>query len=474
MGAPPRAPPPTAPPRPPPPPPPPAAGDLSWVDEWVRNVRDYVFVREEDSLFIQRPNKAFKLNPAGARMLRRMLDGEGVERVLGPHAADPAARRDTGQFLNDVRLQLRGGMTDTYESSAVEKIPFGLNFSPLPVLSEVAVTYRCNAACTFCYAGCNCTVNPVGNGREMTLDEVRRVLDRIAGEAKVPSVSFTGGEATLRPDLPDMVRHARSLGMRVNLVTNGILLADPARVARLAEAGLQSAQVSVEGTTAAVHEAITRIPGSFRRSLRAVENLRGAGLRVHTNTTITRSNVEDVEGIPDFVKGTPGLDRFSMNLVIPTGSAPVTGSQSVSYTEAGPILRRIRDRSRALGLEFMWYSPLPLCLFNTVVEGLGNRGCSACDGLLSVGADGQVLPCASFDRPVGSLLDRTFADLWASPEARSFRSKGHAPAGCAACEDFAVCNGACPLYWREAGTGELAAARAARARERRDAGRRIP
>ena len=68
----------------------------------------------------------------------------------------------------------------------------------------------------------------------------------------MPSVSFTGGEATLRPDLQDMIRHARGLGMRVNLITNGILAASPAYVRTLCAAGLHSAQVSVEGTTAAV------------------------------------------------------------------------------------------------------------------------------------------------------------------------------------------------------------------------------
>lgn len=440
--------------------------DLSWVSEWVSNVRDYIHVREEDSLFIQRPNKAFKLNPEGVRLMKRLLEGESVSDILAPYRGEPRAWRDTERFLLDLRKLLKEGLDDTYESSAVEKIPFTMDFSPLPVLSEVAVTYRCNAACTFCYAGCNCTVNPVGNDKEMTLDEVKRVLDRIVREAKVPSVSFTGGEATLRPELPEMIRYARSLDMRVNLITNGIRASSRDLVDQLVAVGLHSAQVSVEGTTAPVHEAVTRIRGSYEKVIQAVKNFRDAGITVHTNTTILRTNLHDVKNFPRFVKEELGLDTFSMNLVIPTGSAPVVSEQSgelhVKYSEVGPYLEDILVRSRALGVEFMWYSPTPMCIFNPVTHGMGNKGCSACDGLVSVGSDGEVIPCASFDEPVGNLLDRSFDDVWGSEKATAFRNKFMAHDICKSCDNFHICNGACPLYWRHHGFDELIEAQASR------------
>ncbi|MCE9635478.1 MAG: radical SAM protein [Planctomycetes bacterium] len=447
--------------------------DLAWADTWARNVRDFVFVREEDSVFIQRPNKAFKLNPSAIRILKRLFAGEPIATILAPFGKDPRVRRDTERFLLDLRHLLAHGLPDTYASPAVDRKPFGMNFSPLPVISEIAVTYRCNAACSFCYAGCNETVNPVGSASEMTLDEVRRVLDRIAHEAQVPSVSFTGGEATLRDDLPDMIRHARSLGMRVNLVTNGIRSASPEVVASLVAAGLHSAQVSVEGTTAGVHEGITRIPGSFDATMQGIRNFTAAGIRVHTNTTICRDNIDDVLAFPVFVRDVLRGERFSMNLCIPTGSASLRAAPPVLYRDVAQVLPRILAASRAAGIEFLWYSPTPVCIFNPVAEGLGNKGCSACDGLLSVGADGSLLPCASWDRPLGSIVDRPFRELWTSPEATALRAKSAAPEHCRACEHLAVCNGACPLYWRQVGCGELDEARAAvdaRAAARRSGG----
>ncbi len=437
---------------------------VAWVDEFIRNVRPYVFVREEDRLLIKRPNRAQKLNAPGAAILKALLDGRSIGQVLDETGREPRRVHDVLLFLREVRRSLEGTLREENATHAVEVRPFELGFSGLPVLSEVALTYRCNLRCSFCYAGCNCTANPAGADREMSGADVRRVLKTIALEAQVPSVSFTGGEAALRPELPEFVRFAKGLGMYVNLVTNGTLVT-PDLAARLAGAGLDSAQVSLEGTAAAAHDAATRVPGSFGRTLAGVRNFRAAGVRVHTHSTIHRGNLEECLRMPRFVRDGLGLPRFSMNLVIPAGSAALDGGTGVSYSEVGPVLEGILAESRRCGVEFMWYSPTPLCLFNPVVHGLGNKGCAACDGLLSVAADGQVLPCSSCDDPVGSLLERPVRELWGSEKARRYREKSWAPPGCRRCEHFALCQCGCPLYWRRAGFGELRPA--ARSRKER-------
>ena len=428
--------------------------DLGWVDEWIANVRDYVYARPEDNVFIQRPNKAFHLNDQGIAIMQQLLQGKTIAEVLAPFGNRQQVWKETEQFLLDLRRMLKDGIDDTYESTAVEKVPFTMDFSDYPVLSEVAVTYRCNAKCQFCYAGCNCTVNPVGNDREMTLAEIKTVLKKIRHQAKTPSVSFTGGEATLRKDLPQMIAYARELGMRVNLITNG--MASNAKVVKkLVDAGLHSVQVSIEGTVAEIHDRITQIKGSFDKAVGAVERYRDAGINAHTNTTITRINLEDTLRYPAFVKQRLQLSSFSMNLMIPTGSGAVNDRLAVYYHELGPYLEKILAASHAAGVEFKWYSPTPMCMFNPIVHGLGNKGCSACDGLVSVGADGQVIPCASYDEPVGDLLAQDFEEIWHNQQSKSFRSKSLAHPGCKECEYFHLCNGACPLYWRHVGFDEL-------------------
>ncbi len=437
-----------------PPEPPDRIPDLSWADEFIGNVRPYIFVREEDNLLIKRPNQAQKLNRQGVAILKALLDGKTIHELIDAVGREPRKAQDIGLFLFEVKRFLEGTLNEANRTRAVDVQPFHLKFSKLPVLSEVAVTYRCNLKCSFCYAGCNCTANPVGDGREMSESEIREVLRRIFEDGKVPSVSFTGGEALLRPELCRLIRHAKHLGMRVNLITNGTLVTE-SMAEKLATAGLDSAQVSLEGVTAEIHERITGVPGSFRKTLAGVRNLLDAGIHTHTNTTINRENLEECVKMPGFIRTALGLKKFSMNLQIPAGSAALNDHLTVRYSEVGSHLEAILQESERCGVEFMWYSPTPLCMFNPVVHGLGNKGCSACDGLISVGANGDVLPCASFDESVGNLLREDLLAIWNSRRATQHRNKYLAHPQCRECEYFHICNGACPLYWRQLGFGEL-------------------
>jgi radical SAM protein with 4Fe4S-binding SPASM domain len=336
----------------------------------------------------------------------------------------------------------------------VEVRPLELNFSKLPVLSEVAVTSRCNLRCAFCYGSCSCTSRPANVKGEMTTGEIERILHKIMHQAKVPSVSFTGGEPTMRPDLCHLISYAKRLGLRVNLITNGTLVTR-GLAQELAHSGLDSAQVSLEGVTAAAHEAMTGMASSFARTVAGVVHLKSCGIPVHTNTTLNRKNVQDCLQMPRFVREELDLDKFSMNLVIPTGSALVNDEMLIRYSEVGPIVEEILERSKRLGAEFMWYSPTPLCIFNPILHALGNKGCGACDGLLSVDCEGNVLPCSSCEDPVGNLLTGDFNEIWESGRAQGYRLKQLTHPECRACDNFPACHGACPLYWRHFGFDEL-------------------
>jgi radical SAM protein with 4Fe4S-binding SPASM domain len=428
--------------------------DLCWIDEFVERIRPYVFVRATDNIIIKRPNLAQKLNPQGVALLKALLDGKRIEQVLDEVGREPHKVRDIQLFMFEVKRFMEGRLDEITRTSAVEVEPFNMRFAELPILSEIAITYRCNLKCTFCYAGCNCTTNPVGDDREMSLSEIKEVLHKIYHDAEVPSVSFTGGEPTLRADLPDLVAFASQLGMRVNLITNGTRMTQG--LARtLADAGLDSAQVSLEGVSAEVHDKVTMMQQAFPRTVTAVHHLKDAGVHVHTNTTINRDNLHECVKMPEFVKREFGNRKFSMNLVVPTGSAALNQSLVVRYSEIGSHLQAIAAESKRLDVEFMWYSPTPMCMFNPVAQGLGNKGCSACDGLLSVGANGDVIPCASYNESVGNILDSDVREVWGSKRAVQFREKFLAHPACRSCQDFQTCNGACPLYWRQMGFDEL-------------------
>ena len=454
-------------------------GALAWVDEFIANVRPYVVVRLEDNLLIRMPNQAHKLNSEGARILDFLLGGGRIAEIVarintgsGNNVDDHGnglshPLRDVALFLDAVRRCLSGELREDTVTCAVEVRPLEVRFSDLPVLSEVAVTGRCNLRCVFCYAGCagTCSRSPDSvDGPEaliMTTAQVKTVLKRIRNQARVPSVSFTGGEPTLRADLPELVAFAsKDLGMRANLITNGTLVSGQSAKA-LADAGLASAQVSIEGPEATVHDRVTQVEGSFEKSCRAVAHFQDVGITVHCNTTINRRNVDAVAKMPAFARDRLGLERLSMNMVIPAGSASQGATALdlplIRYTDMAPVILAVQRTAALVDVEFMWYSPTPLCLFNPITADLGNKGCSACDGLLSVDYQGRILPCSSCDDPMGDLLREDFWTIWNRPASTAYRDKGLAHPSCRGCDHFAFCHGGCPLYWRHFGFGELEA-----------------
>lgn len=428
-------------------------GQLAWVDEFIERIKPYVFVRTEDNMLIKRPNQACKINDTAAKVLKYLLEGGTIGNVLKQAGEDKA--KEIGNFMLAIKLYLEGNLDEFTLNPAVEKERFGLGFSKLPVLSELALTYKCNLKCKFCYAGCNCTSNPTGSKAEMSDDECKKIIDVIYNQARVPSISFTGGEPTLRFEtLVNCIEYAKTLGMRVNLITNGTLINEN-KAKKLVNAGLDSVQVSIEGVTSETHDRIVQQKGAFERSIKTVEFFKALGIHVHTNTTLNKQNKQDCLLLPEFVRNELGLERFSMNLVIPTGSSIFNEGLVIKYNEVGDIIKLIQEKSKKAGVEFMWYSPVPLCMFNTITNDLGNKGCAACDGLLSVAPNGDVLPCSSYDESVGNLIEQEFLTVWNGKNAIHFRNKNFVHKLCKDCDSLAACNGGCPLYWRNIGYGEL-------------------
>jgi len=441
-----------------------AGHELGWVEEFFREAGSHIFAREEDGVIILPPNQVYKANSTGVAIVRHLLEGGRVRDIPGI-SSDERAQQVAG-FVSDIR-SLYLGEPAADGRAPYETVPYDFKYTSLPILGEIAVTYRCNNACLFCYAGCGqpgCTSAPraVTGDREMTLAEACRVIRVFKEEAKIPFFSFTGGEPLLRTDLEDMISFARGCGLQVNLITNGIL-ASPSRSRRLHDAGLRTAQVSIESPDASIHDLLTARPGSFQATVDGIRNLQQAGLSVQTNTTVSAMNAAQAAQMPRFLKSL-GVKRFAMNLYLPSASGGSADALLVPYSRAGAIVDAVRSAARSEGMVFYWYSPLPHCHYNTIARGLGNKSCAAMDGLLSVSPSGDVLPCSSYPEPMGNLLSTPFREIWFSPRARHFKSKEYAPAECAGCGSFVACQAACPLYWKSVGTAEIrnpaAAARA--------------
>jgi radical SAM protein with 4Fe4S-binding SPASM domain len=426
------------------------------MDAFVAATRTAVFVRAVDQLLLIRPEKTLGINGTAAAILTALYDrsSRGSEPALSGVARRyrvpvDRVRFDASELLGTIRAMMRDDFTDRPH---VRRVGFDRERVRYPVMAEIALTYRCQNRCAFCYAASPARTD---DAPPMTTGQVERVMDRIFHEAHVPSLSFTGGESTLRSDLPALVRYGAELGFRMNLITNGVRLGHRDYLARLVGAGLASAQVSLEADHAELHDRIVGRRGAFAATVRGVDNVRTAGLHVHTNTTLCRSNIDRAEDIVRFVARSLGLRTSSMNFLIRTGSG-LADEAPVTYAEVAELLPRLVETARTERIKLVWYSPLPYCVLNPVLLGQGAKSCACVSGILSVSPTGQLLPCSSFQQGLGSLLDHPYEELFESPAARYWRERGYLPPPCRGCTDLDVCGGACPLYWDAVGSfGEI-------------------
>ncbi len=434
-----------------------ASFKLDWVDNFVKRIRPYVHVRLTDRVLIRLPNQAFKLNKTGAQVLNHIIQGGSIKDILEARSFDEDLPAQLHSFFIDLSRTLDSALCDAYRSPSLERVTFDLGYIALPILSEVAITWRCNIKCQFCYASCTCISESDDESgmEELSTKDIKKVLDIIRYDAEVPSVSFTGGEPVLRDDLAELVAYASgSLKMRVNLITNGTLISKKtAKV--LKKAGLASAQVSIESPDSDVHDRIVGVKNAFHASVSGLQALKGAGIPVHPHATLCRLNQHTLPQMAQFAKSL-GMDRFSLNMIIPAGRG-IAEDLAIKYSEIEEMVLDVKSAAEAAGIRFMWYSPTPMCLFNPISHELGNKGCSACEGLLSVDPYGRVLPCSSWKEPVGNLLQDGFQAVWFGEQGQALREKKAAHPECRNCEHFAVCHGACPLYFKVHGYGELEA-----------------
>ena len=239
--------------------------------------------------------------------------------------------------------------------------PFSYQYSA-PLRMDLALTFRCQNDCVHCYAG-----GP-HETPELTTAQWKSVIDKLS-EIGVFILTFTGGEPTLREDLPELLVYAQNKGMVTGLISNGRRLKDKAYVDVLEKSGLDFVQVTLESHKPQVHDLMTSEKGSWKETVAGIRNAVQSQIYVSTNTTLSKHNAADFLTTIDFIKGLD-VDAFGCNSLIYSGKAPSASEQfALSTEELKALLPKIRDKAHMLGLKFLWYTPTQYCHFDPVQLG---------------------------------------------------------------------------------------------------------
>ncbi len=160
---------------------------LEWVYGFWKSLSPYAYARVEDEVVILPPNLVFKTNRTGAQLLDHIGAGGRLESI--PGFSDERATEVEAFFLS---------LKAAYEGRpALERVPYGFDFTRLPVLR-----------CRFCYAGCGddsgLALAQSSGAEELDTEGWKRIIDIFRDEAKIPFFSFTGGEPLVRRDVEDL------------------------------------------------------------------------------------------------------------------------------------------------------------------------------------------------------------------------------------------------------------------------------
>ncbi len=321
----------------------------------------------------------------------------------------------------------------------------------IPELRLVAweVTRTCNLACVHCRAAA--LDRPYDN--ELSTDECRAFLDEVASFAK-PIIILTGGEPLLRPDIFEIAAYGHRRGLRMTMAVNGTLLTRE-RTLQMIEAGIQRISVSLDGASAATHDAFRQVEGAFEGALHGITNARAEGLDFQVNTTITQANLEELPAIQELVVSL-GAVAHHIFLLVPMGRGKEIEEQAISAEDYEKTLhwfyeqrqrvplqlkatcaphyyRILRERSKSEGLDVT---------FQTHGLDAVTRGCLGGVGFAFVSHVGQVQPCGYLELDSGNIREKPFREIWEkSPIFLNLRDFKKYEGKCGRCKYVRVCGG---------------------------------
>jgi len=266
-------------------------------------------------------------------------------------------------------------------------------------------TQQCNLKCVHC----RCSSEMTSSKGDFTTEEGKQLLSDIADFSK-PVVVLSGGEPLLRPDIFELAEYGTSLGLRMCMATNGSLLTDEV-CEKLKKAEIKMVSLSLDGSTAAIHDNFRQSPGSFEGVVRAAETLRRNGLKFLVNSSFTKRNQHDIAQTFHLAKAM-GATAWYMFMIVPTGRGEEIMNELISKEDYEEILEwhyqqeKLEDdllmrptcaphyyriapqRAKEEGISFTRRS----LSFSTG----GGKGCIAAQTICLIDCFGNVKPCSYF------------------------------------------------------------------------------
>ncbi len=312
-------------------------------------------------------------------------------------------------------------------------------------------TAACNLACKHCRR-----LEMDATRDELTTAEAKAMIDGIAQVGK-PILVFSGGEPLMRPDLWELIAHARTAGLTLALATNGTKI-DDATAKRIAEAGIARVSISLDGADAATHDAFRGQVGSFEAALAGQARLHAHGVSTQINCTVAQHNRYQLPALRERCIAIKA-EALHLFVVVPVGcGVELTDNQRLSADEVESVLGWLAQQADDKRL-FVKATCAPQFARIARQQGkmkalrehaLGNRaginattrGCLAGSAVCFVSAKGEVFPCGYLPVTCGNLRSQTFPEVWTSSSVfADLRDPKLLEGACGDCSFSSTCGG---------------------------------
>ncbi len=353
-----------------------------------------------------------------------------------------------------------------------ELLQFSRDKKPIVVWN---CTQRCNLKCVHCYA----QSEDRDYAGEMSTEEAKVMIDDLA-EFGAPVLLFSGGEPTIRKDLVELMKYAKSKGMRVVISTNGTLITEE-KATQYAEVGLSYVGVSLDGGRE-THDKFRGLPGSFDKAIAGIRNAKAAGIKVGLRMTINKRNWRDINELFDIMEA-EDIPRACFYHLVYTGRGSELMKEDLDHGETRQAVRLIMDRTKAMfdkGLapEILTvdnHADGPFVYMELLKEDperaeevlqllQWNQGNSSGNGIACVSWNGEVYPDQFWRHfSMGNVRERPFSEIWTDVSGDTEQSelmaklkdkRPHVKGRCAECTWLSICGGNFRVR-AEAATGDL-------------------
>ena len=213
------------------------------------------------------------------------------------------------------------------------------DFDLAPFTIAWEVTRACAYACVHCRADAQHTRDP----HELSTDEAKALIERLAAFGNSPILIFTGGDPMMRPDLFELIADANERGLRCSLTPTATALPTVERLNKAREAGIRRVALSLDAPRPEVHDDFRKVPGSWQRTMDILHRAHDVGLSVQVNTTVAKHNVEILHEMVPFIQEV-GAVQWSVFFLVPTGRA--MAGQMISAEQHESVFNWLYDLSQ--------------------------------------------------------------------------------------------------------------------------------